>query len=90
MIHISELRGKTVMSTDGQMLGIVENVIIEPETGNLTKLKILPSDEININAFDLDQDKSILLPFGCITSIKNVVVVELDKATRALLEKQNL
>jgi sporulation protein YlmC with PRC-barrel domain len=89
MIHISELRGKTVMSNDGQMLGIVENIIINPETGQLTKVKILPSDEVNLNAFELDQDKSIVLPFPGISSIKNVVVVKLDETTQTLLEEED-
>ena len=86
MIHISELRGKTVMSSDGQMLGIVENIIINPETGSLSKLKVLPSDEVNLQAFELDENESVILPFGSISSIKNVVVVELDETTQAILE----
>ncbi len=87
MIHISELRGKTVMSSDGQMLGIVENILVNPETGSLDKLKVLPSDEIDLDAFETDEEKAIVLPFDSITSIKNVVVAQLDEATRAILEQ---
>ena len=89
MIHISELRGKTVMSNDGQMLGIVENIIINPETGSLNKVKILPSDEVNLQAFELDEENSIVLPFESISSIKNVVVVELDETTSTILEQSS-
>ena len=74
------------MSSDGQMLGIVENIIINHETGSLTKLNVLPSDEVHLQAFELDENNSVILPFSSISSIKNVVVVELDETTQAILE----
>ncbi|MEM4142461.1 MAG: PRC-barrel domain-containing protein, partial [Thermoplasmata archaeon] len=32
---ITELRGKTVMTTDGIILGTIDNLVIETETGNV-------------------------------------------------------
>ncbi|MEM0298756.1 MAG: PRC-barrel domain-containing protein [Thermoplasmata archaeon] len=74
---ITELRGKTVMTTDGIILGTIDNLVIETETGNVQHLLVVPSDDFQNRGFDTDSQGRLILPFKNMKSAKDVVVLEL-------------
>ncbi len=74
---ITELRGKTVMSTDGTILGTIDNLVIDTESGNVQHLLVIPSDDFQNRNFDTDAQGRLILPFKNMKSVKDVVVLEL-------------
>lgn len=74
---ITELRGKTVMTSDGMILGTIDNLVIDTDTGNVQHLLVIPSEDLpNVN-FETDAQGRLILPFKGMKSVKDVVVLEL-------------
>jgi len=75
---ISELRGKTVMTNDGQILGVIENFIINTATGDLEHVLVIPAEEIDLRAFKTDAQGRLVLPFSEMKAVKDVVVMSIE------------
>jgi sporulation protein YlmC with PRC-barrel domain len=74
---VSELRGKTVMTNDGQILGMIENFVVDTTTGALEHLLVVPAEEVETRLFQTDAQGRLVLPFNSMKSVKDVVVVDL-------------
>ena len=75
---ISELRGKTVMTNDGQILGVIENFIINTATGDLEHVLVIPAEEIDLRTFKTDAQGRLVLPFSEMKAVKDVVVMSIE------------
>lgn len=73
----TELRGKTVMTNDGQLLGTIENFIIDTKTGKLSDVLVMPAENVPSKGFKVDPEGRIVLPFQGMRSVKDVVVMNL-------------
>jgi len=73
----TELRGKTVMTNDGQILGTIENFIINTKTGRLSDVLVMPSENISPTGFKIDPEGRFVLPFQGMRAVKDVVVMNL-------------
>jgi sporulation protein YlmC with PRC-barrel domain len=74
----TELRGKTVMTNDGQILGMIENFIVDTKTGRVVDVLVIPAEEIEPRLFKTDTQGRIILPFTGMRSIKDVVVMSME------------
>lgn len=74
----TELRGKTVMTNDGQILGMIENFILDTRTGKLQDVLVIPAEEIETRLFKTDPQGRIILPFTGMKAIKDVVVMDVE------------
>jgi sporulation protein YlmC with PRC-barrel domain len=75
---VSELKGKTVMTNDGQILGVIENFIIETSTGDLEHVLVIPAEEIDPRMYKTDAQGRLILPFSEMKAVKDVVVMSLE------------
>ncbi len=73
---VSELRGKTVMTNDGQILGMIENFVTDTVTGELQHVLIIPAEEIEVRLFRTDAQGRIILPFSEMRAVRDVVVMD--------------
>ena len=73
---VSELRGKTVMTNDGQILGMIENFVVDTLTGELQHVLIIPAEEIEVRLFRTDAQGRIILPFSEMRAVRDVVVMD--------------
>ena len=73
---VSELRGKTVMTNDGQILGMIENFVVDTVTGELQHVLIIPADEIEVRLFRTNSQGRIILPFSEMRAVRDVVVMD--------------
>jgi len=73
----TELRGKTVMTNDGQILGMIENFIVDTKLGKVLDILVVPADEVETRLYKMDAQGRIILPFQGMQAIKDVVVVTL-------------
>ncbi len=74
----TELRGKTVMTNDGQILGMIENFIVDTKTGKLHDVLVIPAEEVETRLFKTDPQGRIILPFTGMKAIKDVVVMDVE------------
>jgi len=75
---VSELKGKTVMTNDGQIIGVIENFIIETSTGDLEHVLVIPAEEIDPRMYKTDAQGRLILPFCEMRAVKDVVVMSLE------------
>ena len=71
----TELRGKTVMTNDGQILGMIENFIMDTRSGKVLDVLVIPAEEIETRLYKTDPEGRLILPFQGMQAIKDVVVV---------------
>jgi len=71
----TELRGKTVMTNDGQILGMIENFIMDTRSGKVLDVLVIPAEEVETRLYKTDTEGRLILPFQGMQAIKDVVVV---------------
>lgn len=74
----SELRGKTVMTPEGQILGMIENFIVDTANGQVRDVLVLPAENLPTQKFQIDPQGRLVLPFQGMRAIKDVVVMNVD------------
>ena len=77
---ITELKGKTVMTNDGQILGMIDNFVLENTTGNINHVLVVPAEEIDARLFRSDAQGRIILPFSEMRDVRDVVVMNVSRA----------
>ena len=73
----SELRGKTVMTNNGRILGIIENFVMDTITGDLKHVLVIPDDTVEVKLYDTDSKGRLVLPFEQMEAVRDVVVMEI-------------
>jgi sporulation protein YlmC with PRC-barrel domain len=74
---ITELKGKTVMTNDGQILGMIENFMIDTKSGELQNVLVIPAEEIEPKLFKTDSQGRLILPFSEMKAVRDVVVMNI-------------
>ena len=73
----TELRCKTVMTNDGQILGMIENFIMDTRSGKVLDVLVIPAEEIETRLYKTDPEGRLILPFQGMQAVKDVVVVNM-------------
>jgi sporulation protein YlmC with PRC-barrel domain len=73
----TELRGKTVMTNDGKILGVIENFVVDTKTGTLQHVLVVPAEEVDPRLYKTDSQGRLVLPFTSMRSVRDVVVMDL-------------
>jgi sporulation protein YlmC with PRC-barrel domain len=73
---VTELRGKTVMTNDGQILGMIENFVVNTATGELQHVLVIPAEEVETRLYRLDAQGRLILPFNDMKAVRDVVVMD--------------
>ncbi|HVL48419.1 MAG TPA: PRC-barrel domain-containing protein [Candidatus Thermoplasmatota archaeon] len=71
----SDIKGKTVMSDEGMMLGRLRNIVLEEKSGELTQVLIEPAEDIDPRLYRRDQRGFLVFPFENIRAVRDVIVV---------------
>jgi len=74
---ITELRGKTVMTNDGKILGMIENFVVDTKTGQLHHVLVVPAEEVEPRLYKTDSQGRLVLPFTSMRSVRDVVVMDI-------------
>ncbi len=77
----TDLRGKTVMTKEGDLLGTLEDFIANTKTGHLDSMLIKPAETVEPRLFKTDAKGRILLPFKSMRAVRDVIVVETEAAS---------
>jgi len=71
-----DLQGKTVMTKEGDLLGVLEDFIVNTRTGHLDSMLVKPAENVEPRLYKTDAKGRILLPFKAMRAVRDVVVVE--------------
>lgn len=71
-----DLRGKTVMTKEGDLLGTLEDFIADSRSGRIESMLIEPSKTVEPRLYKQDAKGRILLPFKTMRAVRDVIVVE--------------
>lgn len=69
------LTDKKVVDLEGEIMGVLHNVVADTETGILTELVVKPAAELDTSRFKMDNGY-LFIPFDAVTAIKDVIVVD--------------
>jgi sporulation protein YlmC with PRC-barrel domain len=71
----TEMIGMAVFSHKGEQLGLLNNYVVDTNTGDLIHILVDPAPAIEVRRFRVDSQDRLVLPFKNIVSIKDVIVV---------------
>jgi sporulation protein YlmC with PRC-barrel domain len=74
--------GKEIVNIDGAVLGELENVIFEVQTGKLVDLVVKPDSGLNRTKYR-EEGKFVLIPFSSVVAVKDYIVVDESRAMKA-------
>ncbi len=75
-LFATELKGKTVMTEDGQILGILTDFIMDTRTGKISTLLVTPAENVEPRLFKVDPEGRLLLGFKTMRAVKDVIVTQ--------------
>lgn len=73
----TELRGKTVMTEDGQILGLLDDFLLETKTGRIQSILVQPAESVETRLFKTDPKGRIILSFRSMKAVRDVIVTQL-------------
>jgi len=78
-IFAASLAGKEIVNIDGTVLGDLENVVFDIETGQLIDLVVKPNTELLRQKYRED-GKYVKIPFSAVVAIKDYIVIDEKRA----------
>lgn len=73
----ADLRGKTVMTEDGQILGTLSDFLLETKTGKIRSLLVEPAESVERRLFKTDPEGRLILSFRSMKAVRDVIVTQL-------------
>jgi len=75
-IFATELKGKTVMTEDGEILGVLADLIMDTRTGRIGTLLVSPAASVETRLYKTDPQGRLLLEFKAMRSIRDVIIAQ--------------
>jgi sporulation protein YlmC with PRC-barrel domain len=76
-LFATELKGKTVMTEDGQILGVLTDFIMDTKSGKIASMLVSPAEGIEPRLFKTDAEGRLILSFKAMKAVKDVIVTTL-------------
>ncbi len=76
-LFATELKGKTVMTEDGQILGVLADFIMDTKTGKISSILVSPSETVEARLFKVDPAGRLILSFKSMKAVRDVIVTQL-------------
>lgn len=80
-IYAGNLAGKEIVTVEGNILGEVENMIVDIQTGQLIDLVVKPNSEIPRQKYR-EEGKFVLIPFSSVHAVRDYIVIDESKAAK--------
>jgi sporulation protein YlmC with PRC-barrel domain len=68
--------GKTVMNKEGLVIGKIKDIQIASDVNEIKTISVESSEDINSQAFTVNEQGDIVIPFQDLTRVKNIFVFE--------------
>lgn len=73
----TELRGKAVVTDDGQIRGGLDDFLLDGITGRIESLLVQPAESVDRRHYKTDAGGRIILRFGSMRAMRDVILAEL-------------
>lgn len=80
-VYAGNLAGKEIVTVEGTILGHVENMVYDIQTGALVDLVVKPDSELSRQKYR-EEGKFVLIPFSSVCAVKDYIVVDDNKAMK--------
>ncbi len=80
-IYARGLAGKEIVTAEGRVLGELENIILDSETGKLIDLVVDPEPDLPRGRYR-QEGKFILVSVSSVSALKDRIIVEEGKAQK--------
>jgi len=80
-VYARSLAGKEIVTVEGTVLGELENIILDSETGKLIDLVVDPKSDVPKGRYR-SEGEFIHIPMSAVCSLKDYIVVEDAKAQK--------
>ncbi|MEI6104499.1 MAG: PRC-barrel domain-containing protein [Methanothrix sp.] len=80
-VFSGSIAGKEIVNIGGMVLGELEDMIFEVQTGKLVDLLVKPNKELNRMKYRED-GKFVLIPFASVVAIKDYIVIDESRAMK--------
>ena len=76
-VFATELKGKTVMTEDGQILGVLADFLVDTKTGRIWSMLVSPAESVETRLFKTDPEGQLILNFRTMKAVRDVIVTQL-------------
>lgn len=74
----SDIIKKSVMTVDGELIGTVNNVVVDTELGMIKSVLVKPQGGNKYTEFQIDKEGRYMIPLKAMKSMKDVFVVDVS------------
>jgi sporulation protein YlmC with PRC-barrel domain len=78
-IFAKNLSKKNVMSSDGSVIGVLYNIVMDVQTGGLVNLVVKPDMSVDKSRYQLEGNY-ILIGFDAVRAVRDFIVVDKREA----------
>ncbi|MCK5108149.1 MAG: PRC-barrel domain-containing protein [Euryarchaeota archaeon] len=78
-IFAKNLSKKNVMSSDGSVIGVLYNIVMDVRTGKLVNLVVKPDMSVDKSRYQMDGNY-ILIGFSAVRAVRDFIVVDKKEA----------
>ena len=71
-----EIIGRALMTNHGAIMGTIKQALFDTDTGKPSHLIIHPTLDVNAQMYHLTPKGDIVVPYGQVTRVKNVMIFE--------------
>lgn len=69
------LARKQIITNDGKVLGVLKNILVDIESGQITEIVLTPDPSFDVSGYHMEGER-MLIPFEAVRDIKDYVVVD--------------
>ncbi len=80
-VFAGSIAGKEIVDIDGTVLGQLENVVFDLQTGQLIDLVAKPDSQLKRQKYRED-GKYVLIPFSSVVAVKDYIVIDESRAIK--------
>ncbi len=77
---MTDIIGKSVVTTTGQVVGKLDNLVLNLDTGEVTNLLVEPTEDTVIQTLERDKEGRYVVSIKGIKSMEDVLVVDLSQS----------
>ncbi|GEM_PF-1402792 len=70
------LIGKTVLNSQGSIIGVIQKSMREDSSGEITSVIIKPLKDVDAQRYPLTNSGVLIVPFSALSSVKDIIVFE--------------
>ena len=71
-----DLIGRSIISSEGISIGIVQDAYLDQKTGEPVSLLIEPTSDINQKIYQKDELGKIVIPYDGVSKVRNILIFE--------------